>query len=142
MVFISLQPFAVKRVFLLIAAIVCLLTASCFADSVFLTVDSTPYDRQMGRIRPALLSLKSNRSEHRISLALVNHWIADLRGIPYGFSQEWNTPREMEAGAANPTINWTAYKTEQQAYIPFYASSGSPTYRAIASALYAKNNLV
>lgn len=100
MVFISLQPFAVKRVFLLIAAIVCLLTASCFADSVFLTVDSTSYDRQMGRIRPVLLSLKSNRSEHQISLSLVNHWIEDLRGIPYGFSQDWKTPRDVETGAA------------------------------------------
>jgi predicted transglutaminase-like cysteine proteinase len=100
MVFISLQPFAVKRVSLLIAAIVCLLTASCFADSVFLTVGSTPHDRQMGRIRPVLLSLKSNHSEHQTSLAMVNHWIEDLRGIPYGFSQEWKTPREVEAGAA------------------------------------------
>ena len=140
MIFISLQPFAVKRVFLLVAAIVGLLTASCFADSVFLTVDSTPYDRQMGRIRPAILSLKSNRSEDQISLALVNHWIENLRGIPGGFSREWNTT-QIKAGAANPTIEWTAYKTEQpgkHAYIPFYAYSGSHKYRAIASALYAK----
>jgi predicted transglutaminase-like cysteine proteinase len=100
MVFISLQPFAVKRVSLLIAAIVCLLTASCFADSVFLTVDSTPCDQQMGRIRPVLLSLKSNRGGHQISLALLNHWIEELRAIPYGFSQDWKTPREAEAGAA------------------------------------------
>lgn len=142
MVFISLQPFAIKRVSLLIAAIVCLLTASCFADSVFLTVDSTQNNRQMGRIRPVLLSLKSNHSEHQISLALVNYWIEDLRGIPYGFSQEWKTQREVEANAADPTINWTAYKTEQlckHAYIPLYAYSGSHKYRAIASALYAKN---
>ena len=142
MIFISLQPFAVKRVFLLIAAIVCLLTASCFADSVFLTVGSSPYDRQMGRIRPVLRSLKSNGSANRISLALINHWIADPRGISYGFSQEWNTPPEVEAGLANPTINWTTYKTDQfgtQAYIPLYAYSGGHEYRAIASVLYAKN---
>lgn len=54
----------------------------------------------MGRIRPLFLSLKSNRSERQISLALVNHWIEELRGIPYGFSQEWKTPREVEEGAA------------------------------------------
>ncbi|MEY2480842.1 MAG: hypothetical protein QOI04_1769 [Verrucomicrobiota bacterium] len=98
MVFISLQPFAFKRVSLLIAAIVCLLTASCFAESVFLNVDSTPYDRQMGRIRPVLLSAKSKPGSHDLSLALVNHWIEDLRGIPYGFSQEWKTPQEVESG--------------------------------------------
>lgn len=96
----------------------------------------------MGRIRPVLLSLKSNRSEQQISLALVSHWIEDLRGIPYGFSQEWKMPREVEAGAANPTINWTAYKTEQlykHAHILPYAYSGSHNYRAIVSSLYAKN---
>ena len=99
MVFISIQPFALKRVSLLIAAIVCLLTASCFADSVFLNVDSTPYDHQMGRIRPVLLSSKGLRGGHQVSFALVNHWIEDLRGIPYGFSQEWKTPQEVESGA-------------------------------------------
>jgi hypothetical protein len=54
----------------------------------------------MVRIRPVFLSLNSNRSEQQISLALANHWIEDLRGIPFGFSQEWKTPREVEEGAA------------------------------------------
>lgn len=157
MVFISLQPFAVKRVFLLIAAIVCLLTASCFADSVFLTVDSTSYDRQMGRIRPVLLSLKSNRSEHQISFVVVNHWIEDLRGIPDGFSQEWKMPREVKAGAAADckskamalyrlvedsganNLRTAIGKRTSAIRIPFHAYSGSYKYRVIASALYAKN---
>jgi predicted transglutaminase-like cysteine proteinase len=30
---------------------------------------------------------------------LVNHWIGDLRAIPYGFSTEWKTPEEVQAGA-------------------------------------------
>jgi hypothetical protein len=142
MVFISLQPFAVKRVFLLVAAIVCLLTASCFADSVFLTVGSTPSAGQMGRIWPVLLSPKSNRSEHQISFALVNHWIEDMRGIPYGFSQEWKRPEEMGAGSAKPMINWKTYETEQlgkNADIPLCTYFGSHTFCAVASALYAKN---
>ena len=37
---------------------------------------------------------------HRdISLGIINHWIADLRLIPYGFTREWKTPAETESGA-------------------------------------------
>ena len=37
---------------------------------------------------------------HRdISLAIINHWIADLRLIPYVFTREWKTPVETESGA-------------------------------------------
>jgi predicted transglutaminase-like cysteine proteinase len=95
MVFICIQPFNARKIFLLVAGLICLTSASCFADSVFLNVPSTPYDRQMARIQPVLFS-KTSASKQNLSLALVNHWIQDLRGIPYGFTPEWKTPAEVE----------------------------------------------
>jgi hypothetical protein len=41
MVTVSIQPFAVKKVFLLIAAIICLTSAACFADPLFMNARST-----------------------------------------------------------------------------------------------------
>lgn len=99
MILISIYPYQLKKVFLFIAAVICLSSVSCFAESLYVNVTSTPYDRQMTRISP-VLSTKNDGGQHDISLGLVNHWIENLRGIPYGFSQEWKTPSEVESGAA------------------------------------------
>jgi predicted transglutaminase-like cysteine proteinase len=98
MITVSLQPVSPKKILALIAALIGLSTVSCFADSVFLSVNSTPYDRQMTRIQPVLFTKNSEHKEN-VSLGLVNHWIQDLRGIPYGFSAEWKTPAEVESAA-------------------------------------------
>jgi predicted transglutaminase-like cysteine proteinase len=98
MVLISIQPYTAKRFALFLIALVCLGSVSAFAESVYLKVDSTPYDRQMTRITPVLLSKTPNASQN-LSLALVNHWIENLRAIPYGFSPEWKTPTEVESGS-------------------------------------------
>lgn len=97
MITVSLQPYAFKKIVFLVIAILCLSSAACFADSLFMAVHSTPYDRQMSRIQPVLIS-KTN-APGQVSLSVVNHWMEDLRSIPYGFSQEWKTPAETEAGA-------------------------------------------
>jgi predicted transglutaminase-like cysteine proteinase len=98
MITVSLQPLSPKKVLALILALIGLSSISCFADSVFLNVNSTPYDRQMTRIQPVLFTKSSARKEN-VSLGLVNHWIQDLRSIPYGFSTEWKTPAEVESAA-------------------------------------------
>lgn len=98
MVLISLSPYAVRKIALLLICLVCLSSAPCFAQSLFLGVASTPYDRQMSRIRSVLLE-KSSSSKQTVSLGLVNQWIGDLRGIPYGYSQEWKTPNEVYNGS-------------------------------------------
>ncbi len=98
MILISIQPFAPRKIFALAAAIICLSTASSFASAIFLSVDSTPYDRQMSRIRPILVS-RSAEAEGDVSLSVVNQWIGDLREIPYGYHMEWRTPAEVETGA-------------------------------------------
>jgi len=52
----------------------------------------------MTRIRP-ILSATAHK-EQGLSFALVNHWIGDLRAIPYGFSMEWKTPDEVQSSAS------------------------------------------
>lgn len=94
MVFISIHPFAFRKIFVLAVALLGLATASCFASSLFLPVDSTPYDRQMGRIRPVLTT--SSSGDGGLSLGKVNQWMEDLRDIPYGYQMEWKTPDEVE----------------------------------------------
>lgn len=96
MILISIQPFAFKKMFALAATVLCLSTASCFSASMFLSVDSTPYDRQMNRIRPVLAS-PSGSAGQNVSMALVNQWMGDLRDIPYGYQMEWKTPLEVQS---------------------------------------------
>src|SRR5450432_1846745 len=100
MIFISINPFALKRFFFFLLALIGLSCASCFGDSLFMSVKSTPYDIQMSRIRPVLLLSQSHPGQREVSLGMVNHWIGDLRSIPYGFTKEWKTPAETQSGAA------------------------------------------
>jgi hypothetical protein len=95
MVFISLSRLLLRRFTLLLGIAFCLFCASCFGDPAFLAVKSTPYDGQMNRIR-AILQTSATREATGVSLRLVNHWIEDLRAIPYGFSRQWKTPLEVE----------------------------------------------
>lgn len=99
MVTISIQPYAARKLWLLAVTLLCLSTLSSFANSLYVDVPSTPYDRQMTRIRPVLVTKSSGQGQD-LSLAVVNHWIQNLRAIPYGYSVEWKTPQEVETGAA------------------------------------------
>jgi len=96
MVLVSIRPYPVKKIFLVLIGLIGLSSISCFAQSLYFTVSSTPYDKQMTRIRPALFC-KSGDKQY-LSIALVNHWIEDIRAIPYGFTPEWKTPAEVESG--------------------------------------------
>jgi hypothetical protein len=93
-----MQPYSVRKVWLIIVGLICLSSLSCFANSLYVNVPSTPYDRQMTRIRPVLFS-ESGAGNQDLSMAVVNHWMGDLRSIPYGFSMEWKTPAEVQTGA-------------------------------------------
>jgi hypothetical protein len=100
MIFISINPFALKRFFFFLLAIIGLSCASCFGDAAFMSVKATPYDIQMTRIRPILLLSQSHSGQGEVSLGMVNHWIGDLRSIPYGFAKEWKTPSETQSSTA------------------------------------------
>ena len=98
MVTISIRPYTLPKIGLVGLTLFCLSCLSAFAQSNYITVNSTPYDRQMTRIRPVLTS-NGPKKDQDLSLALVNNWIGNLRAIPYGFSVEWKTPEEVEHGA-------------------------------------------
>ena len=85
-----------KKSLLLLSAILALSSASAFADALLLTVNATPYDRQMARIRPVLTD-SASASGDKTSLAVVNQWMTDLRDIPYGYQLVWKTPSEVES---------------------------------------------
>jgi len=98
MITISICPYTLRKAGLVALILFCLSCLSAFAQSNYITVKSTPYDRQMTRIRPILTSASGQRDQN-LSLGLVNNWIGNLRAIPYGFSMEWKTPDEVRAGA-------------------------------------------
>jgi len=97
MVTISIRPYTARKIWLVIAGFICLASLPCFAQPVYVDVSSTPYDKQMARIHSVLIS-KAKADKQGLSLGLVNHWIEDLRAIPYGFSMEWKMPAEVESG--------------------------------------------
>ena len=94
----SIRPYTLPKVGLLGLTLFCISCLSAFAQSNYITVNSTPYDRQMTRIRP-ILSSTAGKKDQSLSLGLVNNWMGNLRAIPYGFSMEWKTPDEVENGA-------------------------------------------
>ena len=94
MVTISIHPYSARKVGLVGLTLFCLSCLSVFAQSTYINVSSTPYDRQMTRIRPVLAA--TEHKDKNLSFGMVNHWIQDLRAIPYGFSTEWKTPEEVQ----------------------------------------------
>ena len=98
MILVSLPPFSFRRYAFFGAILFGVCCVSCFARPLLLSVKSTPYDNQMTRIRPVLQT--TAKSQREISLDVVNHWIGNLRAIPYGFSREWKTPSEVEIASA------------------------------------------
>jgi predicted transglutaminase-like cysteine proteinase len=98
MILISIQPFAFapRKMLALLVGIVCFASLSSFASTLLLPVESTPYDGQMSRIRPVLLTEK--KTPGQLSVATVNEWMGDLRNIPYGYHLEWKMPAEVTSG--------------------------------------------
>jgi hypothetical protein len=96
MITVSFAPYAARKALCLTGAILLLCSVGSFARPVFLNVDRTPYDHQMSRIRPVLLS-HHKAATQGVTLAMVNSWIWNLRAIPYGFSPQWMTPAEVES---------------------------------------------
>ena len=96
MCLMRLSPFRLIKYFLLQSACLCLGATFCFADPSFLTVASTPYDRQMTPISPVLNSASGTLAT-RTSLGKINHWLTNLRAIPYKYSPQWKTPEQVSA---------------------------------------------
>ncbi len=98
MILVSLNPFVLRRIFIVILALIGLSCATAYSEPLLISVKSTPYDRQMTRIRP-ILTADGHAERSQVSLRLVNQWIGGLRSIPYGFTAVWKTPAETKSGA-------------------------------------------
>jgi transglutaminase-like putative cysteine protease len=96
MCLIPLSPFRLIKYVLLPASCLCLAATSCFAQPSFLTVASTPYDRQMTPISP-VLNCAAGPPAGRTSLATINQWLTNLRAIPYQYSSQWKTPAQVHS---------------------------------------------
>jgi predicted transglutaminase-like cysteine proteinase len=92
----ALSPFRLTKPVLLRAACLCLGVSSCFAQPGFLTVASTPYDRQMTPISRVLNS-SAGTAACRASLAAINQCLTHLRAIPYQYSPQWKTPQQVNS---------------------------------------------
>src|SRR4051794_10142147 len=94
----SWQSFSRKRLSVIqlsLLASICLASVSS-ARPAFYSVDSTPYDRQMARVRPALTTT-GTETINDVSMATVNEWMSKLRQMPYRYSKQWRTPNEVAA---------------------------------------------
>jgi len=94
MVLVSIGLFPPRRILVWAAAFSALSVANCFANSLLFSAKRTPYDHQMARIQPVLSTPVPPRHTD-LSLLLINHWIGELRAIPYRFCMEWKTPSEL-----------------------------------------------
>ena len=94
MVLVSIGLFPPRRILVWAAAFSALSVANCFANSLLFSAKRTPYDHQMARIQPVLSTPVPPRHTD-LSLLLVNHWIGELRAIPYRYCMEWKTPSEL-----------------------------------------------
>jgi hypothetical protein len=99
MFFISLSPLRLIAFASLLAACLGSNATPASAQSNFLAVTSTPYDRQMGPISPVLDS-PTGPLPGRTSLATINRWMTSLRSIPYKYSLQWKTPAQVSSDVA------------------------------------------
>lgn len=77
MILISIQPFAAKKLFAVVATIACLSTASCFADAMYLSArfgTATP-KMQRSQTVDSVTAIKTDRL-----LLVPSDDIQDLRG--------------------------------------------------------------
>jgi hypothetical protein len=77
-----------------IVASLCLASAHGFAEPIFFPVESTPYDNQMARVQPVLVSICGAPAD-AVSLTTINQWVDALRRLPYRYSKQWQTPFEV-----------------------------------------------
>ena len=68
---------------------------SGLAQPMFFAVRSTPYDKQMAPAYPILHSANAPFPASPVSLTNINQWMEHLRAIPYEYSRQWKTVREM-----------------------------------------------
>jgi hypothetical protein len=72
MVLISIQPFAFRKIFVLVATLLCLSSAICFTDPLFMSSRSNPSGRELSRFK--------NEPSQPSCLSLINRPRGPIRG--------------------------------------------------------------
>jgi hypothetical protein len=99
MVLASRSDVRAGRYLLLIVAWTACLSTSGSAEEIFFTVNSTPYDKQMSRVRRVLMA-KSHGPPTQVSPVKINEWMNELYDIPYEHFAQWKTPAEVRLAQA------------------------------------------
>jgi hypothetical protein len=99
MVFVSFSSPFLRRFLCALTASIGFIAASGSAKPLFFAVTSTPYDRQMTRVRPALIATARGPANPALSTE-VSDWMMALRALPYRFSRQWKTPTEIRFAPA------------------------------------------
>ncbi len=93
----SRSSFRFKRCLAALTACACLVSAPCFAQTMFLTVANTPYDQQMAPVWVFLNADAPPTTSGETSLSTLNDWMRRLRAMPYRYSKQWKTPAEVNS---------------------------------------------
>jgi hypothetical protein len=99
MVLMSLSSLQLRKFIFSLTVFFGFASVCCFAQPIFFAVKSTPYDRQMARVRPVLIGA-AGQPARGIPLVTVNQWMNQLREMPYRYSRLWQTPSEVNAARA------------------------------------------
>jgi hypothetical protein len=99
MMLLSLSSLRLRKFLFSLTVFFGFASVCCFAQPIFFAVKSTPYDRQMARVRPVLTRVASHPTGG-IPIATVNEWMDQLREIPYRYSRQWQTPSEVNTARA------------------------------------------
>jgi hypothetical protein len=129
MVLIGIQPFAFKKILILVVALLCLSSAICFADSLFMSLHATPNGRQLNRIKPILRSVSE--------CTVRPPSLVDCEPLDGRFAQDagWIL---QEACVLDPSLNWLAHRSEEggdHSYAPPWTDIGTRKY-STTSTLY------
>jgi hypothetical protein len=92
----SRLSFRFKRCLPALTACAFLVSASCLAQPMFLTVASTPYDQQMATVW-VFLNADTAPRPAQTSLSTLNDWMRRLRAMPYRYTNRWKTPAEVNS---------------------------------------------
>lgn len=114
MVLISIHPFAFKKFLLLVATLLCLSSALCFADSIFMSLHSTPYGRQLNRIQLVPLSVPERTVQPPFLVACQS---LDRR---FARNFGWILPGTFNL---DPTSNWLTHRSEEVEVVHIFRSA-------------------
>ncbi|MBA2432395.1 MAG: hypothetical protein H0V56_09810 [Chthoniobacterales bacterium] len=106
MILISLQPYAAKKLFVLALALLCLSTASCFADALYLSARALPQQRQAVAARAATSAPAGTLAHSHMSLSLLRQWTQDFHS-GYEVAVMWRN-NELGHLGLNQLIEGTA----------------------------------